>query len=566
MDINIFAKTHTYFDYTLKYSPDYKLLAIIYDTSGNESYQCTFFNCINGKKLGFIPSMTNSYEWSTDNKSFIYVTADSVDLRWDKIRIHEIGEKKKHDQILYVEPNVNCNVFVTKDESNTLLLINSETRTGSSQQFLLANKPYEKLKTIQAFTNDVTFSVQPYGNFIYILTNFKANNFKILKTSLKKPENLSNCQEAFVFDSLIITDNFHICGDYMILEQRERGHQTIKIINLQTKETNMIHFPDEMYRVDLLNIDFNTKTIELNYASPISPQIIINYALKTRKQESFSYKLTDKQLFNPDDYVLRMIHAPANDGSMIPITIFYKKNVTLDGSTPLLIEAYGAYGKKNDLGFNKYLLPLVNRGFIYAFAHVRGGGELGQEWYDKGRRLYKKNATTDLINCSEYLIQKKYTSANKLFVAGGSAGGTVVGGAITLRPDLYRGAFLRAPFLDVITTMADSTLPGVKIEYEEWGNPHFQKDYEAMQSYSPYDNITFKKFPFVLIRSSYNDSRVMYWEQAKYIAKLREHQLDLQNKFFLVTDMNAGHLRTNFSSERAKDYSFMIYLMSLHER
>lgn len=564
IDINAIATGHKYFLYKLTYSPDRKIMTIVYDTTGNELYQCDFIDIKSGKKLNeSLKNITDHYEWSTRRQCFFYITTDSLDSRWSTIKMHKIGTAISQDPIVYFEKNTGCNVYITKDETEKLLLFNSDGRSGFAQQYIEVNKPFSKIQKIQAYSDQIIFVIKPYRNSIYILTNYKAKTYRILKTSLKRPDDLDNCQEIIPANSKVIIENFYLLNDFLIIQERINGLPAVRTFNLKNEKINNINFSESTYSVELNIANSSKDTLEIKYSSPIEPQIIIHFNLKTNAQTISSYKTSDTLLFNTKNYVVKRVFSKSTDGSEIPITLFYRNNIKLNHQNPLLLEAYGAYGHIEEDGFNRFLIPLVDRGFIYGSAHVRGGGEFGEEWYEQGRNIKKKNSIEDFISCSEYLIEKGYTSPNKLFITGGSAGGVTIGGAFVFKPDLYRGVFLRAPFLDVITTMADSTLPHVKIGYPEWGNPWIQNHYEAMLSYSPYDNIKNTSFPSIFIRSSYNDNRVMYWEAAKFTAKLRENQQNKTNKIFLITDMNAGHLRTNFFTEKAQEYAYMLNLMGI---
>lgn len=566
LDLDSLSKGHKYFDYKLKYSPDYKILAYLIDTSGAELYYCNFINVITGKPYNeAINNITSYCEWANDNLSFLYVTVNPVDLRWEKINLHELGNRVQKDKIVYYEKNPNCHTYVTKDETNRLLIINSESRNGFSQQYIDALKPNDKLKSIHPFVSGLIFNIKPFANKIYILTNYKALNFRILETSLSAPASLDSCKEILSSGKDGFIQDFHLCSNFLIIEERKQGIPAISIFNLLTGNKNYIDFPDANYSIYLNDIIFNSDTIEINYSSPVTPKLIIKYCLKNGSKKNYSYSLTDTSIYNPTNYILKVVYSQGTDGIKVPITLFYKKALLLNGNNPLLMEGYGAYGSCQDVGFSSFSLSLVNRGFVYAIAHIRGGGEFGESWHEQGSGLNKKNAVDDFINCSKYLIQKGYTSPNNFFITGGSAGGVIVGGAIVFHPELYRAALLRVPFLDVVTTMSDSTLPGVKIENEEWGDPTYKDKYDYMLSYSPYDNIQFKNFPSVFIRSSYNDSRVMYWEAAKFTAKLREHQQLKGNKILLLTNMNGGHLRRNFMNETAGDYAYLLNIAGINK-
>ena len=566
IDINSLAFGHKYFDYRIKYSPDYKTLAYMIDTVGNELYYCRFINIINGKEYPeTINNITSYCEWSTDGYIFCYVTVNASDLRWDKIHSHKVGKKVINDKLIYFEQNPNCLTYITKDETKKLLIINSESRNSSAEQYLEASKPNSSLKKIHPFSNGLIFKIKPFGSDIYIMTNYKAPNFRILKTSLNAPLSLDNCIEVVAPSNDVSIEDFHISKNFLILEERKQGISSIRVFNLSTGSFNYIKFPDSNYSIYLNDIVPFSDTLEINYSSPITPKLLIKYSLSTNQEKVIKFSLVDTSIFNPENYKLEIIYCKTSDSVNIPITLFYKKTLLRDGNNPILMRAYGAYGTSEDIGFSSSTLSLVNRGFIYAVAHVRGGGEYGEYWHEQGSKLKKKNSINDFISCSDYLIKNKYTSPKLFFISGGSAGGITIGGAIVFHPEYYRGCILRVPFLDVITTMADSTLPNVKIEYEEWGNPYKEVEYQKMLSYSPYDNIKDSNFPSVLIRSSYNDSRVMYWEAAKFTAKLTKHQQLKNNKILLLTDMNGGHLKRNFIKETAEDYEYFLKLAGINK-
>lgn len=457
--------------------------------------------------------------------------------------------------------NQTCHTFITRDETKKLLLVNSENHSISFQQYLDASNPEEPLKKICSFDDSISVKINAYQNDIYILTNYKAPNFRILKTSIEHPSKIEECINVISESDTVVIQNLHVVGNFLITEERKLGLPAIHVYNLLKGTDHYIHFPDVNFSVYLNAISQESQNIQITYSSFKKPPETIIHSLKDETETKYSYSLTDTSFFKPENYELKMIYALSSDNVKIPITLFYKKSLQTNKNTPLLLEAYGSYASNINAGFNYLLLPLVNRGFIYAIAHVRGGGEYGKSWHKQGMGYNKKKSVQDFIQCSEFLIKNNYTNSDKLFIAGGSAGGLVIGSAAVLQPNLYKALAIRVPFLDLITTMADSTLPGVKVEIDEFGNPYDKRIYKRMMSYSPYDNIQNKKFPSMLIRSSYNDTRVMYWEAAKFVAKIRDHQQLKTNKIILHTDMEGGHYRRNFKMEHAGNYAFFLSLL-----
>ena len=563
VNIDLIAKKFKYFKYYLSYNSDYSSMAFLVDTNGTELYSCTFLNLLYSKWYKErIPRMTNYCEWADDGSSFLYGTVDSVNLRWNRIQLHKLGKLVAEDKLIYEEQNQTCNTYITKDESKKLLLINSENRNTSFQQYLDASGPEKPLKKVSSFEDGVIIKINAYQNNIYILTNYKAPNFRILKTSIEHPSKIEECKDLISESDTTVIEHFHVVGNFLITEERKWGLPAIHVYNLFKGTNHYIHFPEANFSVSLRPILQESQNVEITYSSFNRPPETIIYSLKDETQTKYSYTLTDTSFFKPENYELKMIYVLSSDNVKIPITLFYKKSIQIDKNTPLLLEAYGSFSKVINTGFDYSIIPLVNRGFIYAIAHVRGGGEFGENWHKQGRGNNKKKSVQDFIRCSEFLIKNSYTNSDKLFITGGSAGALVIASAAVLKPELYKALAIRVPFLDLITTMADSTLPGTKVDFGEFGNPYEKKIYKTMLSYSPYDNIRRKQFPSMLIRSSFNDTRVMYWEATKFVAKIREHQQLKTNKILLQTDLEGGHYRRNFRKEYAGNYAFFISLLN----
>lgn len=564
LNCNDLAKGQKFFNiaYTI-YSPNQQFLAYATDLDGSEKFTIFIKDLQTGKTLAEkIPNTASSFAWSTDNQNFFYCLLNEHQQP-NKVFRHKLKENPKKDQLIYHEKDHRFFVSCELSRSQQYIFIQANGNNMSEHYYLDAENPLKKPKCFQVRQPNIEYQLDHSNDHFYVLTNEKAEDFKIVSVPISSMSG-ENIVVANKTNELI--EDFACFKDYLVFKRRENGLQKIKIFNFKTKKISEVKFPEPTYALrESSNSNFLTENFRFSYSSLRTPATIYDYNFKTQK-------LTPKKQteipsgYNPKLYVTERLFATAKDGRKIPISIFYKKNLKKNAKNPLFITGYGSYGHSYPAHFSTLRLSLVNRGFVFAIAHIRGGEDMGRYWYKEGKLLKKKNTFTDFISCTEFLIQKKFTSPEKLFAQGGSAGGMLMGTIANLRPDLYKGIIADVPFVDVLNTMLDPTLPLTPHEYNEWGNPENLKYYKYMKSYSPYDNVKKQKYPNILITAGFNDPRVTYWEPAKWTAKLRALKTD-QNLVVLKTNMDFGHQgasgRFEFLKEIAFDYAFIFKILGI---
>ncbi|WP_341214535.1 S9 family peptidase [uncultured Wocania sp.] len=565
-DCNKMAKDLAYFNLgSIAISPDNKLAAFSTDTISRRQYNIQIKNLETGKIYADkILNTTGSVTWANDNKTLFYAIKDEVTLRSHKIFMHKLHTDTKEDIEVYHETDETFNTFVYKSKSKKYIIIGCSSTLSSEYRILNANMPYGKFKIFQKRIPDLEYSIAHYNDSFYIISNAdKATNFKLSKTKETSTEK-ENWTDVLPHRKDVLIEDIEIFKDYLVVNERENGLNKLRIINRNGKEDYYLPFNSETYTTYIgNNPDFNSDTLRYGFSALTSPNATIDYNLKTKQSQIKKEQDVLGGKFNKENYESKRIWATARDGVKVPISLVYKKGIKFDGNNPLLQYAYGSYGSTIDPSFSTIRLSLLDRGFIYAIAHIRGGEYLGRHWYENGKLLTKKNTFTDFIDCSKYLIEKKYTSKKHLYAYGGSAGGLLMGAIINMNPELYHGILAAVPFVDVVTTMLDDTIPLTTGEYDEWGNPNEEVYYDYMKSYSPYDNVEAKAYPNMLVTTGLHDSQVQYWEPAKWIAKLRELKKD-NNKLLLHTDMDSGHGgasgRFETLKEVALEYAFILDL------
>jgi oligopeptidase B len=432
---------------------------------------------------------------------------------------------------------------------------------------LEANNPTGQFRVIQPRERELEYSIDHFGDKFYITTNWQAKNFRLMETS-EATTGKENWKEVIGHRSDVLLEGIEIFKNYLVVDERKNGLTQLRVIRWSDRSEHYISFNDPAYTAGTGgNPDFNTDVLRFGYSSMTTPSSTYDYNMETRER-----KLMKQQEVvgghDPNQYQSERLYAKASDGTLVPISLVFKKGTKLDGQAPLLLYAYGSYGATMDAGFSSTRLSLLNRGFVFAIAHIRGGQEMGRHWYEDGKLLKKKNTFTDFIACAEHLVANKYTNKEKLFAMGGSAGGLLMGAITNMRPDLFKGIVSAVPFVDVVTTMLDETIPLTTFEFDEWGNPKEKAYYDYMKSYSPYDNIEAKNYPNILVTSGYWDSQVQYWEPAKYIAKMREMKTD-NNQLLFWCNMDAGHGgksgRFEALKEIALEYAFMFDLVGIKQ-
>lgn len=565
-DCNELAKGKSFFQLGgMSVSPDNKLVLFSTDVIGRRIYTMQVKNLETGKLLADkIENVDGRGVWANDNKTFFYVTQDKKTLRSDKVYRHQLGSTDKKDALIYEEKDDTFNVSIGKEKSKKYIVIESGSTLTTEYQILPTDNPLGTFKVFQPRVRGLEYSISHYGDSFYILTNKdKATNFKLMKT----PENATtkeNWKDLISHRKDVLIEDIDIFRDFLVVSERSNGLNKIRIMPWSGTGEYYLPFESETYTAyTTTNIDFDTDILRYAYQSMGTPSSVIDFNMKTKTKEIKKEQEVLGGKFDKKNYIEERLWATATDGTKIPISVMYKKGIKKDGKNPLLLYAYGSYGSSMDPYFSSTRLSLLDRGFIYAIAHIRGGEDLGRDWYENGKLLKKKNTFTDFIDCSKFVIEQKLTSPKHLYAEGGSAGGLLMGVIVNTAPELYNGVIAQVPFVDVITTMLDDSIPLTTGEYDEWGNPNDKTYYDYMKSYSPYDNIKAQAYPNMYVSTGLHDSQVQYWEPAKWVAKLRALKTD-KNLLFLDTNMDAGHggASGRFESlkELAKEFAFLLDL------
>jgi len=545
-------------------SPNNIYAAFSIDTVSRRQYKIQIKNLITGEiHANVIENTTGGCTWANDNETLFYSRKDEVTLRAHKIYKHKLLSSPKNDEVVYHEKDDTFNTYVYKTKSRKYIIIGSSSTLTSEYRILEADRPNSKFKIFQERIRGIEYAISHYNDNFYIITNRdNCRNFKLQKT-LETSTEIDKWQDVLPYRENVLIEDIEIFKDYYVLNERENGLNKLRVISWNGDEDYYLPIESETYTCYVgNNPEFDSDVLRYSYNSLTTPSSVIDYNFKTkisniRKEQAV---LGD---FCKDNYQSERVWAFSEDGVKIPISIVYKKGMKRDGSNPLLLYAYGSYGSTIDPYFSTIRLSLLDRGFVYAIAHIRGGEYLGRNWYEQGRLLKKKNTFQDFINCSEFLIQQNFTSSKKLYAYGGSAGGLLMGAVINNKPQLYHGVIAAVPFVDVVTTMLDDSIPLTTGEYDEWGNPNDKVYYDYMKSYSPYDNVKKQDYPNLLVTTGIHDSQVQYWEPAKWVAKLRDLKTD-DNKLLLHVDMDTGHggASGRFESlkEVALEYAFLLDL------
>ena len=535
-------------------SPDNSKAAYFFNESGSYAeFKLNIKDLASGEDIGFSVDGATSVAWANDNKTLFFSVIDNT-LRSYQIRRQMLDAKES--QLVYEEKDAKFSTYVSTTKTKEYIFIESSSSTTSDERYISADKPMDEFKVFIPRVKDVEYSVYVHKDNFFVQYKDKENlNSKIYKTPLKGYEDRTTWSEFVAHDPNVRIERIDIIKDYVSLELRKNGLTQIVLKPVVGGESIDISFPEPVYSTSLVgNPEYEASTIRYSYTSLNRPTTIYEYNI----EDGVTTKLKEQEVpsgFNPDDYTVERIWATASDGVQVPMAIVYKKGLKKDGSNPALINSYGSYGISSDVFFSTSFYSLIDRGFVIAIAQIRGGSDMGEQWYEDGKLLKKKNTFTDFIACSEKLIEDKYTSANKLAAMGGSAGGLLMGAVANMRPDLYQTIVAQVPFVDVITTMFDETLPLTIGEYEEWGNPNEEEYYNYIKSYSPYDNVKDQDYPNFLITGGINDSQVLFHEPTKWIAKLRAFKTD-DNIVLLHMNMDSGHGGATGRYSRIKDVAF----------
>jgi len=569
LDVNALAEGHEFFSVGgTAVSSGQDILAYAVDIEGRRIHTVHLKNLSTGEILpDVLPTVTENLAWANDNKTLFYGKQDETTLRQFQIYRHVVGTDPAMDQLVYQEDDETFVAYIFKTKSKKFLMIVSAQTISQEYRYLDADDPHGEFKIFLPREREHEYHIEHFHDRFIIRTNDHAKNFRLLSTPMEKPER-KHWQEIIPHRDDVYLGDFELFKDYLVLEERTRGLTQIRIVPWSGGEDHYLQFDEPAYRASLgANLEFDTVTLRFEYTSMKTPQSIYDYNMATR-QKALLKREEILGGFDPDHYMTERLFARAKDGTEIPISILYRKGMERDGRSSLLLYGYGSYGLSIDAAFASPRLTLVDRGFIFAIAHIRGGQEMGRQWYEDGKLLKKKNTFEDFIACAEFLIREQFTSTEKLFAMGRSAGGLLVGAISNMRPDLFKGIVAEVPFVDVMTTMLDASIPLTTGEYDEWGDPNQKEYYEYMLSYSPYDNVERKAYPAMLITGGLHDSQVQYWEPAKWAAKLRELKTD-DNRLLLKTNMEAGHGgasgRFRRHHETAFSYVFLLALAGIRE-
>lgn len=554
LDLNKMAEGQKFFSLgAYQMSTDGNLLAFSTDVVGYRQYKLHIKDLRNGKIVENIAERVVSVAWANDNKTIFYSQEDETTKRSHKILRTVLGNGK-HD-LLYEEKDELYRTFVGKTRSKGYVMAITASSTTSEIRYLSADQPGGDLKLFLPRKENHEYYVDHLGDQFYVRTNDQGKNFRLVTAPVSNPAP-ENWKEIIPHRKDVMLEDVDCFAGHFIAIERKNGVPQMDVFDLKTGKSHYIEFPEPVYVAGpTQNAEFNTTTFRFTYESFVTPSSVFDYDLNTRKRE---LKKQQPVLggYDASLYQSERVYATASDGAKVPISLVYRKDLKRDGSRPALLEAYGSYGYPSDVDFSSQRISLLDRGVIYAVGHIRGGGDLGKEWHDQGKMMVKKNTFTDFIACAEHLVKEKYTSKDRLVITGGSAGGLLMGAVTNLRPDLFKAVVSYVPFVDVMNTMLDASLPLTVGEYLEWGNPNEKAAYDYMRSYSPYENIERKAYPTMLVRTSLHDSQVGYWEPAKYVARLRELKTDKNLLLFKVKLEPGGHGGASGRYDRLKDVAF----------
>jgi oligopeptidase B len=544
-------------------SDDGNLLAYSTDVTGYRQYKLQIKDLRTGQLLPETFERVGNVAWAIDNKTIFFTTEDAITKRSDKFFRHVLGSDKT--DLIFEEKDELFDVRVVRSRDKAVILLGSESKTSTEWRYLPVDAPTAELKTISPREADHEYNVDHRGDLFYIRTNKGAKNFRIVTAPVSSPSQ-ANWKELIAHRPPVKVDNLDLFADHLVLSEWEKGLEQIEIYDFKTNKLHRIDFPEPVYSVSLTqNREFQRQLVRYNYESLVTPDSVFDYDMNTHKATLLK-EVEVPGGFNKNNYKSERLFATASDGTKIPLSVVYRVGTKLDGSAPLLLYGYGSYGYSIAPTFSSNRLSLLDRGVVYVIAHIRGGGELGEEWRQEGRMMKKMNTFTDFIASAEYLIKNKYTSSDRLVIQGGSAGGLLMGAVTNMRPDLFKAVVAQVPFVDVLNTMLDASLPLTTSEYIEWGNPNEKEAYLYMKQYSPYDNVARKNYPSMLVKVSLNDSQVPYWEGAKLVARIRAMKTD-NNPLLLKTNLGAGHGgssgRYDYLHEVAFDYAYMLWQMGL---
>ena len=570
LDQPAMAEGHTYFAVGGRsVSPDNNLLVYGVDTVSRRQYTLYVKDLRTGEIFeDRIPETTGGATWANDNKTLFYTKKDPVTLRSFQIYKHVLGTDVSEDVLVFEEKDETFSCGVGKTKSEAFLVIGTSTTVSTEWHYLDASTPDGEWKVIQPRERDLEYSVSHYGDHFYIVTNRDAKNFKLVKTPVNATT-YGNWEDVVPHRDDVLLEGIEIFNDWLVVQERQEGLNKIRIKRWDGTSDEYIPFNDPAYTAYVgANPDFNAGRLRYSYTSLTTPNSVLEYDFDTSEITTLKQQEVLGGTFDPANYVSERMMVEARDGVKVPVSIVYRKGVERTGDNPFLLYAYGSYGASMDAYFSVARLSLLDRGFVYAIAHIRGGSEMGRHWYEDGKLFNKMNTFTDFIDCGKAMVAEGFTSPDHLYAMGGSAGGLLMGAVMNLEPGLFNGVIAGVPFVDVINTMLDESIPLTTFEFDEWGNPKNKEYFDYMMTYSPYDNVAAKAYPHVLITTGYWDSQVQYWEPAKWIAKLRDFKTD-DNLLIMDCNMETGHGGASGRFERIKEvaleYAFMFMLEDIHE-
>ncbi len=562
LDVNTMAAGHAFYSVAgVNVSPDNRWVAFGVDTVSRRRYTLYFKDLSTGQLSSeAIPNTIGDAVWASDSRTVFYVARDTTTLRPERVFRHVVGTDPTTDVEVYHEKDSTFSVYAQMSKSRRFVFLISSATLSTEVRFLAADEPDGAFVVLQPRERNHEYSVTHVGDKFYIVTNDRAKNFRLMETSINRPGK-NYWREVIPHREDVLLEEVEVFTDYLVLSERKNGLRQLRIINQADKSEHYLDFGEEAYFASPMdNKEMDTHTLRYAYTSLTTPLTIYDYDMVART-EALLKRQEVLGGFRQENYQTERLYAPAKDGTPIPISLVYRKGMKKDGSHPLLLYGYGSYGASMEATFSSPVLSLLDRGFVYAIAHIRGGSEMGRQWYEDGKLLKKKNTFTDFFACAEYLIERKYTSPDRLFARGGSAGGLLIGAVINMRPDLFKGVIADVPWVDVVTTMLDESIPLTTSEYDEWGNPNVKECYDYMLSYSPYDNVAPQRYSALFVTTGLHDSQVQYFEPAKWVAKLRELKTD-SNLIVLHTDMHSGHGGKPGRFERyrrtAMQYAFLL--------
>ena len=569
LDANELAEGHEYYRLGgLRVSPDNRLLAFSEDTAGRHLYSIRVKNLVTGELLpDIIPDTAGRSEWAADNETIFYVNKEAGTLREHQVVRHVLGSDVSSDEVVFEEKDEEFRCSLRKTKSQRYLLISSNHTLSNEVRFLESADAGGEFRVIEPRRRGHEYSVDHFGDHFFISTNHEAKNFRLMKTPIGRTA-ISNWEEQIPHRDDTLLEDFEIFRDHLLVEERRDGLMNLRVMPWSGSAEHYVEFDEPAYvAYSFDNYDFDTETLRFGYESPATPDSVYDYDMTTKERKLLKQ---DEVLggFNADDYAVERLCATARDGEQVPVSLVYRKDMKRDGGNPLLLYGYGSYGSSSDAGFDPFRVSLLDRGFVFAIAHIRGGEEMGRRWYEEGKLLRKKNTFWDFIDCAEFLIEAGYAKREKVFAYGGSAGGLLMGAVMNMRPDLWAGLVAAVPFVDVVTTMLDETIPLTTFEWDEWGNPKEKEAYNYMLSYSPYDQVAAKDYPHLLVTTSLNDSQVQYFEPAKWVAKLRALKTN-DNRLIFKTEMHGSHGgvagRQGRYEQTAYRYAFLLDLAGVSE-